>query len=147
MYDRVVAYITWGGRLLVFRHVDLPEAGIQVPAGRPEEGEGLEEAVLREAFEETGLEGLRLVSHLGTRMLDFTDRGGGIERRHFYHLEYGGEAPKTWTHNEENPSDGSPAPVVFELYWVDLDKKSRLDWGHGDLLDELRRTMLRDPGR
>jgi 8-oxo-dGTP pyrophosphatase MutT (NUDIX family) len=137
MYNRVVAYITWRGRILVFRHVHFPEAGIQVPAGRPEEGEGLEKAVLREAFEETGLKGLRLISN----------RGGSVERRPFYHLEFSGEAPETWIHIEETPSNGSPAPVVFELYWVDLDEGMELDKDHGDVLDELRRTMSRDPGR
>ena len=30
---KVFAYLTHGHRLLVFRHADFPEAGIQVPAG------------------------------------------------------------------------------------------------------------------
>jgi len=29
---------------------------------------------------------------------------------------------------------------------VGLDEEAELDWGHGDLLDELRRTMPRDFG-
>ena len=37
--DRVVAYITRGDRLLVFRHTMYPEAGVQAPAGHPEVGE------------------------------------------------------------------------------------------------------------
>ncbi len=47
--------------LLVFAH---PTAGIQVPAGTVEEGETFEDAVLREAHEETGLERMRLVKLL-----------------------------------------------------------------------------------
>jgi hypothetical protein len=31
--QKAFAYITHQKRLLVFRHVDVPEAGIQVPAG------------------------------------------------------------------------------------------------------------------
>lgn len=54
--DKVLAYITHGNRLLVFRHPHAPEAGIQVPAGTVEEGEDPGTAVLREAAEETGLD-------------------------------------------------------------------------------------------
>ena len=62
---KVLAYVTRGRRLLVFRQPESPEAGIQVPAGTVEEGEGPEVAVLREAREETGLDGLRLDAFLG----------------------------------------------------------------------------------
>jgi 8-oxo-dGTP pyrophosphatase MutT (NUDIX family) len=61
---KVYAYITRGDQLLVFRHIDFPGAGIQTPGGTIEEGEEPEDAVLREAVEETGLVKLRLVSHL-----------------------------------------------------------------------------------
>ena len=62
MKEKVYAYIVKDHRLLVFRHIQFPEAGLQVPGGTVEEGEPLEEAVLREATEESGLEGLRLVA-------------------------------------------------------------------------------------
>jgi ADP-ribose pyrophosphatase YjhB (NUDIX family) len=52
---KVFAYITQGNRLLVFRHADFPEAGLQVPAGTVRLDERPEDAVLREAFEETGV--------------------------------------------------------------------------------------------
>ncbi len=52
--QKVVAYITCGRWLLVFEHVGIPEAGVQVVQGTVEEGERLEDAVLREAREETG---------------------------------------------------------------------------------------------
>ncbi|GHO95524.1 hypothetical protein KSF_055720 [Reticulibacter mediterranei] len=47
--------------LLVFAH---PTAGVQVPAGTVEGGEVFENAALREAQEETGLEGVQLVKEL-----------------------------------------------------------------------------------
>jgi 8-oxo-dGTP pyrophosphatase MutT (NUDIX family) len=47
--------------LLVFAH---PTAGVQVPAGTVEEGEAFENAALREAQEETGLECMHLVKEL-----------------------------------------------------------------------------------
>ncbi len=62
--DKVAAFITRDPRgdvarreLLVFDHSN-PLAGTQVPAGTVEPGEGLAEAALREAREETGLEDL-----------------------------------------------------------------------------------------
>ena len=54
--QKVIAYITNGRRLLVFRDTDFPEAGIQVPAGTVDAGEAPQTAVMREAQEETGLE-------------------------------------------------------------------------------------------
>ena len=63
--DKVYAYITHANKLLVFKHVDFPEAGIQVPAGTMDAGETPEMAVMREVFEETGLKGLVLKKYLG----------------------------------------------------------------------------------
>jgi 8-oxo-dGTP pyrophosphatase MutT (NUDIX family) len=67
---KVTAYITRpaGGatELLLFRH---PTAGIQVPAGTVEIGEPVEAAARREAREESGLDGLRLVRPLGAQII------------------------------------------------------------------------------
>jgi 8-oxo-dGTP pyrophosphatase MutT (NUDIX family) len=63
---KVTAFITRSGpageELLLFQH---PYAGVQIPAGTVEPGETLEQAVLREACEETGLEGLQIRRSLG----------------------------------------------------------------------------------
>ena len=48
--------------LLVFKH---PTAGVQIPAGTVEEGENIEIAVKREAYEETGLRLLEIENYLG----------------------------------------------------------------------------------
>jgi hypothetical protein len=69
MKNKVIAYITQGKRLLVFRHTQAPEAGIQVPGGTIEE-------------------------------------------------------PETWLSYEWYPSDGSPAPIELEFFWVNLDDPS-----------------------
>jgi 8-oxo-dGTP pyrophosphatase MutT (NUDIX family) len=53
-----------GTELLLFRH---PTSGIQFPAGTVEPGEAPEAAAAREAAEETGLAGLRLVAFVGMR--------------------------------------------------------------------------------
>jgi 8-oxo-dGTP pyrophosphatase MutT (NUDIX family) len=63
---KVTAFITrpsaQGHDLLLVQH---PHAGIQIPAGTVEDGETPEEAVLREAAEETGLTSLSVRLYLG----------------------------------------------------------------------------------
>ena len=134
--EKVIAYITYGDKLLIFSHPRYPEAGIQVPAGTVEEGEPLEEAALREAREETGLAGLKIQSYLGVRDYDLSAFGGvGVQRRHFFHLALCGEAPARWRHYEKYPSDGSTEPIEFEFYWARFPGEvPELAGGQGQLL-------------
>lgn len=71
--QKAFAYITKGTSLLILIHPDHPEAGIQVPAGAIEPGESPAEAVMREAYEETGLDGLVLAGFLGDCRRDMSD--------------------------------------------------------------------------
>ena len=119
--EKVLAYITHAGKLLVFIHPGHPEAGIQVPGGSIQVSESPEAAVLREAREETGLQQFEIRSYLGMREFDLTTYGiRAILRRHFFHLEYTGDPPATWRGSEDDPSDGSPGPIELEFYWVVL---------------------------
>jgi ADP-ribose pyrophosphatase YjhB (NUDIX family) len=119
--NKVFAYVTHAGRLLVFSHPDHPEAGIQVPAGTVKEGEQPETAVLREAFEETGLDNLELVAFLGEQRRSMADFGlDQIHHRYFYHLRYNGRPPESWRHYETEPSDGGSEPIAFDFFWVRL---------------------------
>ncbi len=132
------AYITHGGRLLVFRHVDFPEAGIQVPAGTLEEGESPEEAALREAREETGLESLEVRAFLGQRDFAWKDL---VFHRWFYHLACTSTPPERWHHDERHAADGS-GPIRFELFWAQLpDGVPPLHGEHDALLTELMRRL------
>lgn len=117
---KVYAYLTRGDELLVFRHVDFPEAGIQVPGGTLEAGEDPALGALREAREETGLDSLRLASCLGEHQWRFTDGRQEVHLRHFYHLLSDDPMPETWQHYEMHPSDGSPGEFLFEFYWTPL---------------------------
>jgi 8-oxo-dGTP diphosphatase len=148
MVHKVVAYITQGDKLLVFSHPYHPEAGIQVPAGTVEEGEPPREAVLREAQEETGLDDLEMRSYLGVREYDLSAYGRAeIQRRHFFHLAFGGEAPARWRHYEMHPSEGSAEQIEFELYWVKFPEEvPELAGGQGALLPELRSAVSRGNG-
>lgn len=119
--DKVVVYITQGSKLLIFRHTEHPEAGIQVPAGTVKPGERLDVAALREACEETGLPeaDLKLRRMLGDDILPKQESGTvPAIHRHFFHLEFNGTSPNSWIHHEDDPSDGSPGPIEFEFTWV-----------------------------
>jgi ADP-ribose pyrophosphatase YjhB (NUDIX family) len=145
--DKVLAYITWGNRLLVFRHPDAPEAGIQVPGGTVREGERPEDAAVREAFEETGLGDLRLASCVGVFDQSLPERGE-TWRRHIYHLVCEDQPPSHWRHEETDPADGSPGPIAFEFFWVELpDQVPPLACGHDRLLPELTALVARSQTR
>jgi hypothetical protein len=94
---------------------------------------------MRETVEETGLRDMETRAYLGARKLDLSQFGGsGTLTQHFFHLELHGEAPESWLHYELDPSDGSPAPIEFELYWVDLSQGvPELTGGQGEMLSML----------
>lgn len=137
--EKVVAYVTKGGRLLVFRHVD-GGAGVQVPAGTLEAGESPAEGVMREAREETGLESMEFRGFLGTRDYNMSRFGiAETHRRHYFHLECTGEAPEVWRHFETAASGGPSTRIEFELYRVELpDDVPELAAGQGDFLGEIQ---------
>ncbi len=145
---KVFAYITNRQCLLLFRHVYAPEAGIQVPAGTIDAGESPEEAVLREAFEETGLQGLTLDCFLGEQERDMVDFvPDEINHRYFYHLRCAGNPPDSWQHEELNPSTGpEPMPLIFEFFWASLPHEiPPLVADHNRMIPELlARLALKD---
>ena len=105
-------------RLLVFTHPGQPGAGVQVPGGTVEPGELPAAAVMREAVEETGLVGLRLVRFLGEQ--DFDPRPFGKQewhQRHFYQLAYDGEAPDHW-HFVEHSTTHPGRVHRYDYRWV-----------------------------
>ncbi|HEY8943311.1 MAG TPA: NUDIX domain-containing protein [Polyangiaceae bacterium] len=141
--EKAFAYVTNGGRLLVFTHADFPDAGIQVPAGTICHGESSRSAVLREVHEETGLSMFTTVTFLG--MADFDARPHGkdeMHRRHFFHLPYTGRVPDNWRHYECHASDVAPQPIAFDFYWVPLvDAAASLSFGHGALTGTLQNRI------
>lgn len=143
---KVLAYITHGERLLVFRNPLAPEAGIQVPAGTVEEGEDPEAAVLREAVEETGLHDLTVVGLLGEQERDMAEYGRDeIHHRRFYHLRCTGDPPSTWRQDELHPSDGGAEPIPFDFFWARLpDEVPDLIADQGAMLPRLLEEMRKD---
>jgi len=139
---KVFAYVTRGDRLLVFEERGFEEGGIQVPAGSPRTGETLEEAVLREVEEETGLKSLRIVRFLGDCRFDNAAWGlDSIHHRFFYHVECDEDASEAWSHEEKEPSivkQDTPERITFDLRWARIpDGIPELQQGHGRFLTEL----------
>ena len=99
---------------MVFTHRDIPEAGVQVPAGTVEEGETLDAAVLREVHEETSLPptAVRIAEYLGC---DRFEAAPYCYERFFYHLLLTATLPVSWLHYET--SGGKSEPIAFSFYW------------------------------
>src|SRR6059036_3676914 len=57
-----------------------------LPKGHVEEGESLEQAALREIYEEAGLDHVQLIKHLGTILRESVKSNGDVEQKtiHFY---------------------------------------------------------------
>ncbi len=135
--EKVVCYVVRDERLLVFRHCDYSyeEVGIQVPAGTIDSDETPEQAALREAREETGLDGLAIVRKLGVTEYDITPYRYEIQRRHVFQLELHSPAPERWLSQESH--DGEQPPTRFECFWISLRAAHVLQSGQGALLGRL----------
>jgi ADP-ribose pyrophosphatase YjhB (NUDIX family) len=140
---RVVAYVTRerDGRreLLVFDHRGMPEVPTQVPAGRIDAHESLEEGALREVEEETGLTGIRIAGELADA--DEFERifGRGAHRSWAFHAVADAAGPDRWEHLVSGT--GMDSGLVFLCRWVPLDDCPPL-WGEPDpLVERLERSI------
>lgn len=119
---KVVAYILNADRLLVFRHEDDPSGRVHVPVGTVEPDESPDRAVMREAFEETGLLRLELVAYLGSRERCFVR---DAERHHhlrlYYRIHAAAPVRESWRHVELDPTDGPASSVALDFWWLRLD--------------------------
>ena len=134
----MLAYVTRerDGRaeLLVFDQRDDPGAGTQVPAGRLDPGEALEEGLRRELYEEAGLERVRIVRELPVHG-DWVARSP-YENHAFEIRVDGDEPPDTWEHVVLG--DGDDAGLVFVYRWAPVEPDLRLWQG----LDTTYETLL-----
>lgn len=135
--DRVLAYVTRkrdGHReLLVFDHRDHPDAGTQVPAGRLEPGEDLENGLLRELEEEAGLTNARVIGKFAT-FAPHTLPHGGPYTNHAFEVKAPG-APDAWEHVVVG--DGDDAGLVFLYRWEPLTPDLPLWLGSDPVLSQL----------
>lgn len=106
-----------------------------MPAGTVDDPLNLANEALREALEETGLSGLKVVKYLGTQDFDASMFRPEIHERHFFHLQATPPVPEKWLHYEEHPTGGGE-PIAYECYWVDI-KDAGLFTDQGALLDKI----------
>ncbi|HKP17603.1 MAG TPA: NUDIX domain-containing protein [Gaiellaceae bacterium] len=130
MRQRVLAYVTRerDGRkeLLVFEDRDRPEAGVQVPAGRVDRGETLEQCLLRELGEEAGLERVRILREIPV-LGDWVNRSR--YENHAFEVCPETETPDSFEHVVKG--SGDDAGFVFHYRWVPLEPGLEL-WGGAD---------------
>ncbi|MFE2040634.1 NUDIX domain-containing protein [Streptomyces sp. NPDC059477] len=123
---RVAAYVIRDRtvpEVLVFDHIGLPEAGTQVPAGGVTSGEELEEAVLREVAEETGLRTVTVVRQIAVEDKPHPDTGHP-RRTSFFHLQAPANTSDAWDHQVHG--DGDDAGLTFACRFVLLPLKQPL---------------------
>ena len=140
---RVVAYVTreHDGRveLLVFDHQGMPDVPTQVPAGRSDAHESLEEGALREVEEETGLTGIRIAGELADADEFERHFGPSAHRSWAFHAVADAAGPDRWKHLVSGT--GMDSGLVFLCRWVPLDDSPPL-WGEPDpLVERLRRSI------
>src|SRR2546427_655191 len=117
MKQKIMAYLVRrdaaGWQLAVFEHANVPEAGVQVPAGTVKAGEPLDAALWRELLEESGLRApsVALVCKLAEAREPEWD-----QMRHVYLLQDVGGLPNDWV--TVVAGDGEDQGMVFEFYWL-----------------------------
>ncbi len=134
-YAFVTRQSTNGAQVLVFRHRDFPEAGVQVPSGTVDNGETLETAVLREIEEESGLTRLQILRQLETYE-EFSEAHQEWQRRHFFEVQAPENCPKSWSHTVS--SGEADKGLVFVYEWWSLERATHeLAGGKGAALGSL----------
>lgn len=136
MIPKVLAYITRDGtagrEVLVFRHRDHPDAGVQVPGGTVDPGESLIDALIREVEEETGLQNLVVEGQVAKAPFHAEWRNEWQERNVF-HLVAPASVPDSWTHAVTAGEED--AGLVYEFFWLGLAAaQSLLAGGQGQWL-------------
>lgn len=131
---KILAYIINKNKLLVFNQPDYPEAGIQIVGGTLEKNEDINQAIIREIQEETGLKHFSIISYLGKTERNMEDYGKDeIHIRHFFHVITNENTNKSWTHIEKF-SSGSKNNILFNFYWIDFKDAKDLILNHDELL-------------
>ena len=108
-----------GPQLLVFEHRDIPDAGVQVPAGGIEADESVEDAARRELREETGVVAAS-VTVIG-QVREMHPNGYWCENTYVY-VALIGTHPSVWEHTVS--AGDADAGLVFTCYFLPLNQAS-----------------------
>lgn len=114
---------------MVFKHKNIPEAGIQIPKGTVKEDEDTFSAVIREVQEETGIQRFEVEKLITEDYWENDD--GAMHKRYFYKIVCN-EMADEW---EYNPTGGGEEEgITFQFFWVSSDEEVELIKGHADYL-------------
>jgi ADP-ribose pyrophosphatase YjhB (NUDIX family) len=117
---RVAAYVIRqraAPELLVFDHLGMPQAGTQIPAGGVRPGEELEQAVLREVVEETGLRTATVIRPILVEDKPHPDTRQP-RRTTYFHLQAPATTADAWHHPVGG--DGADAGLTFFCHFLPL---------------------------
>src|SRR5262245_20101678 len=132
---KAYAYITreavGASAVLVFRHRDHPEAGIQVPRGTVDDGEDPAVTVVREVCEECGLCEARLIGLLARDVEAQPHDPTRTWERSFFH-RVAPNPPDAWEHTVTG--EGADNGLVFSYFWLPRERLGDLWPGFGDYL-------------
>jgi ADP-ribose pyrophosphatase YjhB (NUDIX family) len=120
----------------------MPEVPTQVPAGRVDAHEDLEEGLRREVEEETGLTEIVIVRTLADGKEFERLFGTGAHESHAFHAVAAPGGPDSWEHAVTGT--GMDSGLVYVCRWVPLDERPPL-WGDADPLAERLRVSITDP--
>lgn len=109
--------------LLLFTHVDYPDAPIQIPGGTIEAGEDPYAAAQRELKEESGLSGLPLIRYLGISETISSADTKTVLQRHYYLLDGTGIGDH-WIHIVDGGEEDTG--LRFEYRWHNIPLEFRL---------------------
>lgn len=103
-------------RLLVFEHLDFPNARVQVPAGTIKQDEQPKKAAFRELTEETGILAFKINRFITRKLLNEVRRGHEESHdRWFFHATPTEKMPEEWMFGDSTDSGW----VRFRFYWID----------------------------
>jgi 8-oxo-dGTP diphosphatase len=119
----VRAVITQDRSVLLLRRAadDFMGGNWELPGGKVDPGETLDQALVREAREETGLDITAVTEYLGS--LDYTSRSGGRIRQFNFAADVTAYEPVILTEHDRyqwspvngHPPVGAPAPVIVDV--------------------------------